>query len=349
MPHTHEGRAALCTNSTLPATQHFAVTVLDTLLDPIHLACSNNSRYRSFGGQSPTGKTRPLYQLDPPSTTDLPAIHATRLPDTNPMGESPLELHPSGDKLTRTISPRGTHTTTTHGHHASSGSATMDYAHSIHAHSRQGNKSPASRPATTDISGPFSPHTDSPWEDSAFLGTNLKRGSLPWSNSGVVSPENDLPTRDTIKMSENIGSVPHTHQGFGLPTTCGLGGRRTFWKEGTHGSGAWRLCEGNKYKSPMKSLHYSSSELALLILVAFTKRTPSYADTPSCSSENLVKVHLANRLQPPECTKATPLAVHCILVDIEAVCGVSHLADPSPRSLAQHKGESIGVEKKQRL
>ncbi|KAJ6573758.1 hypothetical protein DFH09DRAFT_1078733 [Mycena vulgaris] len=123
----------------------------------------------------------------------------------------------------------------------------------------------------------------------------------------------------------------------------------TFWKEGTHGNRARRLCEGNKYKSPMKSLQYSSSELALLILVAFTKRTPSYADTPSCSSGNLVKVHLANRLQPPERTKAIPLAVHRILVDVEAVCGVSHLADPSPRSLAQHKGESIRVEEKQRL
>ncbi|KAJ6533915.1 hypothetical protein DFH09DRAFT_1092290 [Mycena vulgaris] len=113
----------------------------------------------------------------------------------------------------------------------------------------------------------------------------------------------------------------------------------TFWKEGTHGNGARRLCEGNN----------SSSELALLILVAFTKRTPSYADTPSCSSGNLVKVHLANHLHPPERTKATPLAVHHILVDVEAVCGVSRLAEPSPRSLAQHKGEIIGVEKKQRL
>ncbi|KAJ6530463.1 hypothetical protein DFH09DRAFT_1093509 [Mycena vulgaris] len=226
----------------------------------------------------PRGTSCTLHQLDAPSNTTLrPAIHTTRLPDTNPTGESPLELHPSGDKLTQIISPRGTHTTTTHSHHASSGSATMDYAHSIHAHTQQGNKSPASRPATTDISGPFAPHTDSPREDSAFLGTNLKRGSLPWSNSG------------------------------------------------------------------------SSSEFALLILVAFTKRTPSYADTPSCSSGNLVKVHLANRLQPPERTKATPLAVHRILVDVQAVCGVSHLADPSPRSLAQHKGESIGVEKKQRL
>ncbi|KAJ6569718.1 hypothetical protein DFH09DRAFT_1080445 [Mycena vulgaris] len=327
---SHKGRATLCTNSTPPATQILATTVLDTLLNPVHLALSNNPCYRSFGGQSPMGRpalytdsTHPAprtfvmtsYMLHSfPSTSHATAIHATRLPDSNPTRERLLELHPSGDKLTRTISLQGTRTTTTHNHHTSPGCAIMDYAHSIHAHTRQGYESPPT--------GGFSLSGHKPETRVATLAKFRVCLSREW------------PSHQGYNRNVRIRS----------PNDMWM-----FWKEGTHGSGARRLCEGDKYKSPMKSLQYSSSELALLILVAFTKRTPSYADTPSCSSGNLVKAHLENRLQPPKRTKATPLAIPCILVDVEAICGVSHLADPSPRSLAHHKGESIGVEKKQRL
>ncbi|KAJ6457858.1 hypothetical protein DFH09DRAFT_1115676 [Mycena vulgaris] len=280
----------------------------------------------------------------------------TGLLGTNPTGERPLELNPLGDKLTQNISLQGTHTTAAYDHHASLDSMTRDYAHFNLAHTLQG-----PNPQRVDLQAWTSRAClhlipDSLRENSAILGMNMKRGSLPWSNSGFISPEKGLPTRDTIEMSENIGSVPRTHQGFSLPTTCGCSGRREHMAAGPGGCARaiklitrthqFTLVFGHSTLLPHCS---SSSELALLILVAFSKRTPSYADTPSCSTGNFVKVHLANRLQPPERTKATPLAVHRILVDVEAVCGVSHLADPSPRSLAQHKGESIGVEKKQRL
>ncbi|KAJ6602410.1 hypothetical protein DFH09DRAFT_1068819 [Mycena vulgaris] len=342
-PNTHGGRAALCTNSTHTATQHFATIVLDTLLDPIHLAHSDNPRYRSFGGQFPMGKTRPLYQLDPPSTTDLRHdlpmrsiySHRPRTQRRSTPQDSQIPI-PRGKDRSSCI-PRGTITL---GPSPRRGRTPQRLTVAMQALAAQ----------AWTMHTLFTPIPD--------RDMNPQRPAGGFSLSGH---EPETRVAPLIKFKVFLSRERPSHQGYNRnvqkhrfcssypPGIRSPNDMWTFWKEGTHGNGAWRLCEGDKYKSPMKSLQYSSSELALLILVAFTKRTPSYADTPSCSSGNLVKVHLANRLHPPERTKATPLAVHRILVDVEAVCGVSRLADPSPRSLAQRKGESIGVEKKQRL
>ncbi|KAJ6493866.1 hypothetical protein DFH09DRAFT_1104328 [Mycena vulgaris] len=231
-PHTHKGRAALCTNSTCPATQIFAMTVLDPLLDPIHLACSNNSCYRSFGGQSPMKRPTPCTNLTHPApwTFIVTFLCAPFVPidlassgdpchrTSNPTGERLLELHPSGDKLTQTISLWGM-CTTTHSHHVSSSSATMDYAHSIHAHTRQGNESPPT--------GGFS-----------------LSGHKP--EMRVASLAKFRGYNQNVRKHRFCSSYP---PGIQSPNDTWM-----FWKKRTHGSGTRRLCKDDKYKCPMKSL-----------------------------------------------------------------------------------------------